>query len=1048
MTSKVFVGPQAALEELLAESLREVRVGDRLSPILVVVPTSLVAIALRRRLARGVPDSGLFNVRFLTFVTLVKELAGPDARGRPLAGMTHELAAVREALRREPGYFAEVAGQPGMHQALVATLRDLENAALSPQDLEGLSPGRAAAGTLQAYDASRLASLRALHAETARLIDPAYERVGEAFARAVSAAGKTGGAYHLYLHGFHDFTELQWRLIGALSATRQLTVLLADEAGGSSPYIQGTLSRFAGAGVEPVKLGTGGGELQRVAASLFGEGHHDSDSVSFMSAPSELVEVQEVGRCILELFAAGVSPDDIAIVHHGEPYPLLLCEVFERARIPVFLADGLPLATTRYGKSLVLLLRLVGSDMRRGDVMEFLSFAPVKALDEWTAGNWEWITRKAAVVAGPEQWLARLSAHIREIENALARVEPGAEEDAWMVRRLQSANALLQFSAALFEDLKALAADQPWAEHVRTLELLVEKYLDDTEGAEQCRELLSGLRELDRISGAQPYLAFRETVELALEQARVHRGRLGHGHVFAGRPRDFRGMRFAHVFVVGLAERHFPPPPQVDSLLLEAERQHFRPGRMLRSNAALLEEERHLFRNLVGQAERLQLSYARFEMEKARPRFASPFLLAAGQALTGVSYDWRLLGLPNHYQVPDNQPDPDLPGERALWPEQYDLSLFLGSSGPPGPEQWSYLGEVRPAHRQARLALRCRHLSDKYTRWDGILKKPESIQSAGEYLQDRLFSASALQNYATCPQRFLMKHILRVEALDEPEMVTELSPLERGSIIHNILEHFYREAGASGQLPLDRAQSKRYMDRLHAIAAAEFVDAESRGVTGHVVGWKAYRKRLLEDLVRFIQIELGEAEGGLVPCHFEFEFGKTPEAPPVLIKGKGGLTLSFGGRIDRIDLAPAPGRHARVVDYKSGKTLASRIKDEVSLDGGKQVQLPLYLLATAQAFGLDPADVDASYFHINRAAAFRTARLTGQSFTERRGRFEQLVGDLTDNIQRGLFVASTDEGRNCKYCEFKTACPVNVRRLEERKSDDRVAAYHALGDIK
>ena len=49
-------------------------------------------------------------------------------------------------------------------------------------------------------------------------------------------------------------------------------------------------------------------------------------------------------------------------------------------------------------------------------------------------------------------------------------------------------------------------------------------------------------------------------------------------------------------------------------------------------------------------------------------------------------------------------------------------------------------------------------------------------------------SATSLEEYATCPFRFFMHHVLGLEPVDEPEEPLELSPLDRGRLYHAVLE--------------------------------------------------------------------------------------------------------------------------------------------------------------------------------------------------------------------------------------------------------------------
>ena len=101
---------------------------------------------------------------------------------------------------------------------------------------------------------------------------------------------------------------------------------------------------------------------------------------------------------------------------------------------------------------------------------------------------------------------------------------------------------------------------------------------------------------------------------------------------------SLRHMRFRAVCVVGLAERHFPPSPKEDPLLLDAERAHLNETRdwqiPLRAQGA--DPEPLQFGLALGAAQdRLQLSYPRTEHGSGRPLYASGFLRSAAEALAG-----------------------------------------------------------------------------------------------------------------------------------------------------------------------------------------------------------------------------------------------------------------------------------------------------------------------------------------------------------------------------------------------------------------------------
>ena len=75
---------------------------------------------------------------------------------------------------------------------------------------------------------------------------------------------------------------------------------------------------------------------------------------------------------------------------------------------------------------------------------------------------------------------------------------------------------------------------------------------------------------------------------------------------------------------------------------------------------------------------------------------------------------------------------------------------------------------------------------------------------------------------------------MRAKKREEPEELIQISALDRGTLIHLILERFLSEPPADGEKKLYGASEQA---RLLAIADAEFVAAEARGETGYPLLW-------------------------------------------------------------------------------------------------------------------------------------------------------------------------------------------------------------------
>src|SRR5262245_12190850 len=145
------VGPFPRLEAELAARLRDLRApgNDPLAPAAVLAPSRRLLAHLQRALAR---DHGLAlaNVAFETFQSFARRLLLEE--GVPAARFAEapalEERVVERALHRLPPDhpLGALAGTPGLLGALLATIRDLDEArvsayALADPELERAAPG-------------------------------------------------------------------------------------------------------------------------------------------------------------------------------------------------------------------------------------------------------------------------------------------------------------------------------------------------------------------------------------------------------------------------------------------------------------------------------------------------------------------------------------------------------------------------------------------------------------------------------------------------------------------------------------------------------------------------------------------------------------------------------------------------------------------------------------------------------------------------------------------------------------------------------------------
>ena len=232
-----------------------------------------------------------------------------------------------------------------------------------------------------------------------------------------------------------------------------------------------------------------------------------------------------------------------------------------------------------------------------------------------------------------------------------------------------------------------------------------------------------------------------------------------------------------------------------------------------------------------------------------------------------------------------------------------------------------------------------------------------------------------------CPHAYFAKYLLHLQPVELPEELIQLSPLDKGNIVHATLDEFLTELRGV-DAGLGRPWSDAQRARLHEILDEQSDAIEARGLAGKRLLWARARRELHAQLDVFLDFDAEyRATYGADTLATEFAFGRDGTREAVELRLSDGRSVRVNGSIDRVDRL-ADGRLA-VIDYKSGST---RNYVDVSHDDpllrGALLQLPIYAHA-ARAFlgdgGAEP--VLAEYWFVLKRAE-EAARLRGR----RRGR--------------------------------------------------------------
>jgi ATP-dependent helicase/DNAse subunit B len=530
-----------------------------------------------------------------------------------------------------------------------------------------------------------------------------------------------------------------------------------------------------------------------------------------------------------------------------------------------------------------------------------------------------------------------------------------------------------------------------------------------------------------------------------------------------------RSLRVPYLFLAGLSEKAFPAPDREDRLYSDADYVRLiDAGLPLVARTERTREEMLLFYEAVTRAtKRLYLSYPALD-EAAQPLFPSPFLNEVEEAF-GKD------GIPRVEQK-DLSPIP--PEEDELFCQtdfrvkavatalEGNVALLAGLMQRTGKEERgaerlaaagtaASLGTEVPSPLPLAAGLELiyqRQDREQFGPAEGMLQSAAaSSRMSEQFGQQHTFSATELERYASCPFRFFLERILKIEPLED--LALEFDVMERGRVVHDVMATFHRQVNSrlghpASPLQLDAAE----FAPLLAAAIQESLPPESRNPVQAALR-EVDRRLLVEWLSHYReQVEKYDAQwkdfsAPMAPDVFEVSFGRAGEPLPSteraleFVSDNG--TIRISGRIDRIDTGTIDGHRVfNVVDYKTGAPI--RLTAE-SVRKGTTLQLPLYAIAAMELI-LNEQDAlpwRGGYWYV-RDDGFKPKQamkmyddIDGRieldsEWEDIRDGLEATVMGLVRSMRAGRFPVCSADDRCTGRCPLRTVCRINqVRSLEK-----------------
>ena len=1048
MSVEVICTPYGLLAtERLGEQISVLKNGDPLAPVTVVVPTNIAGLATRRAL--GGQGRGIAAVGFLKLFDLAERLAGRQMavrrKKKPVSDSVVS-ATVRSVLSADPGLFQASARHPATEQALVRSYRDLRD--LPDERFEVLASQSARAADVVRICRQVRDRLKDTWYDGQDLNDLAIEALES---DSIGDILKEFGPVIIYLP--QRVTRSQGLMVSTLAQETQVVI------------VAGLTGNDKADRVVLESVGHMGGKLDAIPEI---NQPHGQRVVSTASADEEIrVAVREVVNAARD----GIPLSRIAVLcGGGKPVFRQMQDHLQVAGIQCSGPSGHTLADTLVGRVVLALLNLKSCGFRRDEVFALLSeMAPTlpAGKEPDTAKRkpapvmaWERISCQAGVARGADQWETRLAHHAEKLRKDAAegqeRPDHIEERVEWLRREADHADSLARFMAELVNRLSPDPAPTTWKLWCQWVKELIDTYLEgdtaqddwpepEKKAAKEVRKILDRLAGLEEIEPHPRVAAFLPTLVSELSAPTERVGQVGKG-VFVGRIGDSLGMALDRLTLVGMAEGIFPHSPLDDPLLPDRER------KAVGDDPALNGDQHRSFLAALAFAQFSTLVYARGDSRRSAEQHPSRWLLDTATALAKRPVDSINLESRDHRETDSwHEHVPSFSGRVvAAADPAADQEFRLKALARAGRADDPLLAHDSVLIRGAELA--AARTSDQFTRFDGNLADLD-----GAELTQGVVSPTSLETWADCPMRYLFKHVLRVQAVDHPEDLLEISALNKGSLIHQALEDFLKEQLEDGKVPPhDQIWNEEQRNQLLAIGEEKCNEAESKGLTGTPVYWRHDRNQIMADLDRFIREDNQLRKNRRVtPIASEMGFGiPDSQQDPVEVELSGHRTVRFRGQADRVDEG-ADG--LLVSDYKTGKFDRYKGLDENSRDWdpvqrGTRLQLPVYGLAARNRVGSPDAPVRAQYWFVTGDGEFKTC---GYPLDESvLSRFRDAVATITEGICAGVFCdrpqhdqTRGEYSQRCEYCNSDRLGTEDGRgKWERMQGQQELADYRNLAE--
>jgi ATP-dependent helicase/DNAse subunit B len=292
----------------------------------------------------------------------------------------------------------------------------------------------------------------------------------------------------------------------------------------------------------------------------------------------------------------------------------------------------------------------------------------------------------------------------------------------------------------------------------------------------------------------------------------------------------------------------------------------------------------------------------------------------------------------------------------------------------------------------------------------------------------RPYSATALQQFAVCPYRFLLHAVHRLEVRPEASALERLDPLTRGRLLHQVQYQILSELQTKHLLPVtpeNHPAVTPIVNRVLDETALEYRDLLAPAI---LRVWETEIEDIRWDIHGWIR-HLAGSNDGWIPSWFELSFGLG--TPPIL--------LSDGTQVrGAIDMVEENEGRLRVTDHKTG-----RAQPSFGFTRNGEVLQPLLYAQAAESMLGKPAAVTRLFYCTQRGGY----KLDEIAVTDEACRHLNKVIEIIEESLLQGFLPAAPRTEACKTCDYKIVCGPYEETRVQRKKQERLRLLEQLRSI-